>query len=97
MIPIDLGIARVVSDTQSNLGINNITVLGEESQYAPSFEANRTIVSDGPVDTTPNSSFEHSHAYTQSTPTNRGQFANFLPPGNILSSCLVTPTLVRLG
>ena len=74
---IDYRLARVVSPSDSELGINNITVLSDlEHTHTLSFEENGQIVGD------------IGRSYVQSTPSTRGQFHDFLPPGNLECECL---------
>ena len=45
-------------------------------------ESNGSLVDELQVD------YYNHGSYLQSTPTNRGQFEEFLPPGNLINSCL---------
>lgn len=70
--------ARIVSPVGSDLGVNNITVESKVNEVTPPFERNGFHSDDMPTYS----------QYTQSTPTARGQFASFIPPGNLIESCL---------
>ena len=80
---IDNTLARIVTEQESSLGINNITVCADlDDQGTVPFQAN------GSADEL---SFDRPDYYIhddflQSTPTIRGQFENFVPPGNLNST-----------
>ena len=75
---IDKTLARIVRETESALGIDNIQVEALEPGNTISFEDNGSL-----VDTSGDSDIEMSYyqhgEYTQSTPTNRGLFEKFVP------------------
>ena len=75
-----------MGDNESELGIDNITVEQQDREDTISFEENGTV-SDS-MDNPPECSYYLHDEYHQSTPTNNGQFANFVPPGNIINQCL---------
>ena len=81
---LDGSLARIISDSPSELGINNITVMREDEERTVSFNDNGIDNSNGLIE---QSYFQHG-TYTQSTPTNRGQFHEFVPPGNLVNACL---------
>ena len=77
IIRLDLSLARI-TDGASEYGMDNITVeqIEEDNQTYP-FESNSYTTDELlPKD------------YHQSTSSTRGQFADFRPPGNLVSSCL---------
>ena len=82
---LDLGLARIVNDSQSScLGINNITVVADQPELPSlTFSDNGTS-----SDSNPEISYYNHPEFVQSTPTQRGQFASFIPPGNLITSCL---------
>ena len=82
LVLLDLSLARIVSDTESSLGINNITVEAEPiSPHTWSFAENRLAAEYVTEELLP-------REYNQSTPNTRGQFARFIPPGNLVSSAI---------
>ena len=74
---------RITEANSETFGLNNITVEGEERVGTISFSDNGTSELGTP---------EHSYiihpGYTQSTPTTKGQFEEFVPPGNLINACL---------
>lgn len=79
---IDLGLARIVSGEESLLGINQITVESDPATLPTvSFEDNGLALDFMTDELLPTD-------YHQSTPSARGQFAEFVPPGNLITACL---------
>ena len=87
VVVLDMSLARVVGDSPSELGINNITVESLEEEHTVPFEQNGSL-SQSDLNGMPEYSYYKHEEYTQSTPTVRGQFQNFVPPGNIINTCL---------
>ena len=84
VFPLDLSLARIVNDSPSELGINNITVEFSSVEHTYDFQENKSLVEEGGFVT---EYFNHDD-YTQSTPNAKGQFNRFVPPGNLVNSCL---------
>ena len=77
---IDLSLALIRTEERSDLGINNITVEADLDGACVSFDRNGTDVS--------SPALPKNKKFHQSTPTSRGQFEDFIPPGNLVNACL---------
>ena len=78
VFPIDLSLARIVTDTESAFGLHNISVESElEDTRCVEFHRNGHQEHESPETQS-----------TMSTPTARGQFVEFQPPGNLITDCL---------
>lgn len=85
--PIDLPLARIVSDRGSELGIDNMTILMPDNDNVRPFHQNG-INLDNLSDDEPECSYYRHRDYTQSTLTVADQFCEFVPPGNLIGACL---------
>ena len=85
IFPVDLSLAQIVSDSPSDHGLNNITVEGISQESTCDFSQNGRDITDNH---SPEVSYFTHDDFVQSTPTNRGQFQDFIPPRNSINSCL---------
>ena len=83
IVQVDTNLARITSPENSDYGINNITVISDISELSAPFHANGSITGEGTFGSLPDPT-----PFTTSSPTSRGQFAQFIPPGNIVNTCL---------
>ena len=84
---IDPLLARVVGEQDSELGINNITVESSiENDHSLPFNLNG--IDHESFENEPALDYYAHDKYVQSTPTARGQFEEFIPPGNLINACL---------
>ena len=85
VFPVDLSLVGIVSDSPSELGLNNITVERIDQDNTCDFSQNGRDITDN---YSPEVCYFTHREFVQSTPTKRGQFLDFVPPGNLVNSCL---------
>ena len=81
---VDPSLARITTPIRSDLGIDNFTVEASTEEICVPFERNGSWTDENDLG---NSQIQHPN-YTQSTPTTRGQFVRFSPPGNLITDCI---------
>ena len=90
IISLDTSLARIVTDQHSIYGIDNITVTSDSVNSSErgtiSFEHNGRECT--PDREEPDLDYIRHSDFIQSTPTQKGKFARFVPPGNIITGCL---------
>ena len=82
LVVLGRSLARIRNDSPSDYGLDDIPFENEEEEETIPLEENGRSSDFSP------SRLLTGQTFSQSTPTDRGQFAKFVPPGNIITSCL---------